>query len=136
MSRGDTGRLPGLADIATVTQLANSLLSENGVSLAEDDLVKDVCLSSWGQSLPVCSILGKLGCFLICLSVLVSITTLIFNIFICVIYFSSIHLLNPGGFLSQEVVKAVSKIGDPMLNTFVFSSKDFVGKAFAAVPKA
>lgn len=63
MSRGDTGRLPGLADIATVTQLANSLLSENGVSLAEDDLVKDVCLSSWGQSLPVCSILGKLGCF-------------------------------------------------------------------------
>jgi hypothetical protein len=76
------------------------------------------------------------GVFLICLSVLVSITTSIFNIFICVIYFSSIHLLNPGGFLSQEVVKAVSKIGDPMLNTFVFSSKDFVGKAFAAVPKA
>ena len=40
-----------------------------------------------------------------------------------------------GGFLSQEVVKAVSKIGEPMRNVFVFSTTDFVGKAFEAVPK-
>jgi hypothetical protein len=44
-------------------------------------------------------------------------------------------LSGAGGFLSQEVVKAVSKIGDPMLNVFVFSATDFVGKAFEAVPK-
>lgn len=40
-----------------------------------------------------------------------------------------------GGFLSQEVVKAVSKIGEPMRNVFVFSATDFVGKSFEAVPK-
>jgi hypothetical protein len=43
------------------------------------------------------------------------------------------HIL--GGFLSQEVVKAVSRIGVPMLNVFVFSVNDFVGKAFESVPK-
>jgi len=95
--RTDTGRLPGPSDETAVTQLASALLQENGVTLDEANLANGVCLSSWGQSLPVCSILG--------------------------------------GFLSQEVVKAVSKIGDPMMNVFVFSSEDFVGKAFAAVPK-
>lgn len=39
-----------------------------------------------------------------------------------------------GGFLSQEVVKAISKIGEPMKNVFVYSSEDFVGRAFASVP--
>lgn len=39
-----------------------------------------------------------------------------------------------GGFLSQEVVKAVSAVGVPMMNVFVFSLADGVGKAFCTAP--
>jgi hypothetical protein len=35
-----------------------------------------------------------------------------------------------GGFLSQEIVKAVSGVGVPMKNIFVFSLHDGIGKAF------
>jgi hypothetical protein len=35
-----------------------------------------------------------------------------------------------GSFLSQEVIKAMSKTGEPAFNVFVFSAHDFVAKAF------
>lgn len=35
-----------------------------------------------------------------------------------------------GGFLSQEIVKAVSGVGVPMMNVFVFSLSDGIGKEF------
>jgi ubiquitin-like 1-activating enzyme E1 A len=41
-----------------------------------------------------------------------------------------------GGFLAQEVLKAVSLVGEPMQNVFVFNGADNVGKAFpVAMPK-
>jgi hypothetical protein len=39
-----------------------------------------------------------------------------------------------GGFLSQEIVKAVSGVGVPMMNIFVFSLHDGIGKAFNTAP--
>lgn len=57
-------RLPGPSDTAAVSLLTQQLLAENGVS-GEDGgdmdvkVFSDVCLSSWAQSLPVCSILGE-----------------------------------------------------------------------------
>jgi hypothetical protein len=39
-----------------------------------------------------------------------------------------------GGFLSQEVVKAVSGVGVPMMNVFVFSLQDGIGRAFTTQP--
>jgi hypothetical protein len=39
-----------------------------------------------------------------------------------------------GGFLSQEIVKAVSGVGVPMMNVFVFSLQDGIGRAFTTQP--
>jgi len=97
------GRRPGPSDVPAVSEVLRALLVENSVAdseiamqlLAPDSILRDICLGSWGQSLPVCSVLG--------------------------------------GFLSQEVVKAVSRRGTPMMNVFVFSSDDFVGKAFETI---
>ena len=35
-----------------------------------------------------------------------------------------------GSFLSQEVIKGISRAGIPAFNVFVFDSNDFVAKAF------
>ena len=35
-----------------------------------------------------------------------------------------------GGFLSQEVMKAISHVGEPMRNVVVFSGKDLVARVF------
>lgn len=40
-----------------------------------------------------------------------------------------------GGFLSQEIVKAVSGVGVPMMNIFIFSLRDGVGKEFTTKNK-
>ncbi len=49
---------------------------------------------------------------------------------------SSIMMLSIiGGFLSQEVLKAVSKAGDPMHNLFVFSSDDLIGRCSSVSSK-
>jgi ubiquitin-like 1-activating enzyme E1 A len=40
-----------------------------------------------------------------------------------------------GGFLAQEIIKAVSRVGDPLLNVFVFSADSNIAKAFPVVPK-
>jgi hypothetical protein len=78
-SRETTGRLPAPSDVAAVTQLAQSMLAANGVSLSGTEEVAvavaaGACLSSWGQSLPVCSILGEWGarprCDFLCCAVL------------------------------------------------------------------
>jgi hypothetical protein len=37
-----------------------------------------------------------------------------------------------GGFLSQEIVKSVSKIGIPMTNVLVFNAKDNIARSFTA----
>jgi ubiquitin-like 1-activating enzyme E1 A len=40
-----------------------------------------------------------------------------------------------GGFLAQEVMKGVSRVGEPMRNIFVFTGEDCIAKAFPAIPK-
>jgi hypothetical protein len=62
--RESTGRLPGPSDVPAVSHLTQTLLAENGISedmlsLTDVDVVRDVCLVCWGQSLPVCSIIGE-----------------------------------------------------------------------------
>ena len=38
-----------------------------------------------------------------------------------------------GGFLSQEIIKVVSRVGCPMFNVFIFSAEDCIGRAFSTV---
>jgi hypothetical protein len=57
--RESTGRLPGPSDVADVKELVRTLLADNDVDLPEAELASGVCLTSWGQSLPVCSIIGR-----------------------------------------------------------------------------
>lgn len=90
------GRLPTRGDSSDVTSLCAKLLQENDTPLdfiSSDDIENRICLNSWGQLMPVCSVVG--------------------------------------GFLSQEVVKAVSAVGVPMFNVFVFSLEDGMGRTFA-----
>lgn len=61
--------MPSPADGAAVSELARALLLQNGSPALEGwdgaqeeavaRLAQEVCLSSWGQSLPVCSVVGK-----------------------------------------------------------------------------
>lgn len=88
--------MPTLVDAPRVSALASALILTNDVSdlMTPDDISRTICLDmSWGQLLPVCSIVG--------------------------------------GFLSQEIVKAVSKVGVPMINVFVFSLLDGIGRTFS-----